>query len=367
MGKPLVTFALSSYNQERYVREAVRGALAQTYSPLQIVISDDCSQDGTFEAIREEVAGYDGPHRVVLNRNGRNLGIGGNVNRAMELAQGELIVQAAGDDVSLPTRTEELAKVWSSGGVSCVYSDVAVIDESGADRGPFYKYAPTAVESWQDVVQREHGVVLGCSSAWDRAVFDTFGPMPDHASLGDYTIEFRSALLNKIACVDKRLVKYRRHAETITGHHVHELGLPQLISRQVKWARAFAAEYEGWLRDIETCIAIHPELQAELLQAAETIAARVAFHKFKVSSVESSRVDRLRSCSHAIKSARKLGLLPLVKIGFLGVSPRTYYRITKLGLRLTKGRPLERGVEDLLTKAKTLLFKDADFRKLIGS
>ncbi len=57
MNKLLVTFALFSYNQERFIREALRGALAQTYSPLQIVISDDCSQDRTFKIIQEQAAG----------------------------------------------------------------------------------------------------------------------------------------------------------------------------------------------------------------------------------------------------------------------------------------------------------------------
>ena len=42
-GAPLVTFALFAYNQERYVREAVEGAFAQTYQPLEIILSDDCS------------------------------------------------------------------------------------------------------------------------------------------------------------------------------------------------------------------------------------------------------------------------------------------------------------------------------------
>lgn len=36
--RPLVTFALFAYNQERFIREAVEGALAQTYSPLQVVL-----------------------------------------------------------------------------------------------------------------------------------------------------------------------------------------------------------------------------------------------------------------------------------------------------------------------------------------
>lgn len=47
--QPLVTFALFAYNQEQYIREAVEGAFSQTYKPLEIILSDDCSRDRTFE------------------------------------------------------------------------------------------------------------------------------------------------------------------------------------------------------------------------------------------------------------------------------------------------------------------------------
>ena len=67
--RPLVTFALFSYNQEQFIRQAVESAFAQTYSPLEIILSDDFSSDGTFEIMQEMVAAYSGPHRVVLNQN----------------------------------------------------------------------------------------------------------------------------------------------------------------------------------------------------------------------------------------------------------------------------------------------------------
>jgi len=41
--KSLITLALVAYNQERFISEALEGAFAQTYSPLEIILSDDCS------------------------------------------------------------------------------------------------------------------------------------------------------------------------------------------------------------------------------------------------------------------------------------------------------------------------------------
>lgn len=74
--RSLISFALLAYKQEQYIREAVEGAFSQTYSPLEIILSDDCSPDRTFDIIQEMAAKYTGPHKVVLNRNPQNFGIG---------------------------------------------------------------------------------------------------------------------------------------------------------------------------------------------------------------------------------------------------------------------------------------------------
>ena len=103
--RPLVTFALFAYNQEEYIRDAIQGALSQTYSPLQIILSDDNSSDNTFTIMQEIASQYKGPHQITLNRNQSNQGIGGHINKLMLLTKGEFIVIAAGDDISMPERT----------------------------------------------------------------------------------------------------------------------------------------------------------------------------------------------------------------------------------------------------------------------
>jgi len=114
--KPLITFTICAYNQEQFIREAVEGAFAQTYSPLEIILSDDCSKDRTFEIMREMTASYRGPHRLILNRNSTNLGLAGHCNRLAELAHGELLVGAAGDDISFPNRVEIVYQAWEHSG-----------------------------------------------------------------------------------------------------------------------------------------------------------------------------------------------------------------------------------------------------------
>ncbi|MBK9785786.1 MAG: glycosyltransferase family 2 protein [Betaproteobacteria bacterium] len=110
--RPLVTFALFAYNQEKYIREAVVGALQQDYSPIEIIISDDCSTDKTFEIIQELSEEYEGCAKIILNRNKKNVGLIGHINKVMDIASGELVIVAAKDDISLSDRVSKNVKFY---------------------------------------------------------------------------------------------------------------------------------------------------------------------------------------------------------------------------------------------------------------
>jgi glycosyltransferase involved in cell wall biosynthesis len=133
--RPLVTFALFAYNQEKYIRQAVEGAFAQTYEPLEIILSDDCSVDETFEIIKNMAAEYKGPHNIALNRNRKNLGISTHVRMIHEISKGEFIIHAAGDDISYPERTIALVTAFFSMPIkpSIVLSNSYFIDEHGEE------------------------------------------------------------------------------------------------------------------------------------------------------------------------------------------------------------------------------------------
>ena len=134
---PWVSMLLLAWRQEDTVGEAIAGALAQTYSPLEIVISYDASPDGTWAAIERAVAGYRGPHRLVLNRNAANLGIGAHLSRLVALSRGELLFITAGDDVSLPMRCERTVAAWLASGrtLDLIAAPLVDIDAHGRAYG----------------------------------------------------------------------------------------------------------------------------------------------------------------------------------------------------------------------------------------
>jgi len=252
--RPLVSVLVLGFNQERFIREAVEGAFAQSWTPLEIVLSDDCSTDRTFDIMREMAAAYSGPHRIVLNRNERNLGISGNVNRLMEVSTGAFVLKFDGDDVSLPTRAERLVRAWlDSGGESkLVFSEVMRIDDEGNVRsrtGIDREYAtvddPTPLE-----ILRAPMFALGASSGWSREIFDRFGPIEEGAIVEDTVLPFRAAAIGRIGYVDEPLVLWRIGGSTDPDYS-EGVGQARMYGHGLKTNRLDLASFKAIAPDIE--------------------------------------------------------------------------------------------------------------------
>jgi glycosyltransferase involved in cell wall biosynthesis len=250
--KPLITFALFAYNQERFIREAVEGAFSQTYSPLEIILSDDCSPDRTFEIMEEMVANYSGPHTIVLNRNERNLGLIGHINLVMGMVKGELIVGAAGDDVSLPHRTTKIFQEYfkSKDDAYSIFSNATWIDSKSRKMNLLRKN-PVQDDSLKiDNYAKKYppGFVNGATHAWHREVFAFFGPLPNYIWAEDTTIPFRSAILGKILYIHDPLVLYRRRY--INSGNKYFIGYSKFIdNRKIALDRRLAT-YKCRLEDL---------------------------------------------------------------------------------------------------------------------
>jgi len=216
--RPLVTFALFAYNQEKYIAEAVEGALAQTYSPLEIIISDDCSTDRTFEIIRECVSKYDGPHRVVLNQNERNRGLISHINHVLSLVRSDWVIIGAGDDISHRERV--------SVNMQCLEM------VSYRPRAMFSRFQefinkreviPLLCKSFEGnpelrklsrvghnrVIEGMGYIYPGASWAYHRDCWSVFGEIPRSLNAEDFIMPYRASLLGDILVISDQLVARR--------------------------------------------------------------------------------------------------------------------------------------------------------------
>lgn len=92
--KARLSVCIPTYNGAPFVAEAIGSVLSQSCSDYRLIVVDDCSTDGTLDVVR----GFADP-RMQLIEGERNLGLIGNWNRALDLADGELVVLLHQDDV----------------------------------------------------------------------------------------------------------------------------------------------------------------------------------------------------------------------------------------------------------------------------
>jgi glycosyltransferase involved in cell wall biosynthesis len=265
--RPLVTLVLLTYRQETFIREAVETALAQTYQPLEVILSDDCSPDSTFEIIESIVRDYRGPHRVVTNRNPANLGLGAHFQRAVELSHGEWIVAAAGDDTSEPQRVQRMVEAVSlEPGVVAAASSCRHIDAQG---NPLPALHPKRLREgaihrhgeydWVDGFCRSGDTgVPGMSAMWHRSLFTNFAPMGPGIVAEDVVLGFRAYLTGTVVFIRDELMNHRFHDNNAAAFVSNDPAWME--DRQYRFAEILRPSMEMHHEAYERYLRDHPEV-----------------------------------------------------------------------------------------------------------
>lgn len=226
MTAPLVSFVLLAFNQERFVEEAIRGALAQDYARLEIVLSDDASADGTYAVMERVAATYTGPHRIVLNR---TTGGGGTLAHLLEAATrsaGELIVVGAGDDISYPHRVSRLAAKWQRTRATALFSGFHQIGDDGQRLSPEAAF-PRSDYDPSPLFPHSHArQIAGASAAYDRRLLDALLTPLTPVLAEDYFLSLMTAWsMGAVAAIAEPLLAYRIHAQALTSAGEDLLGV----------------------------------------------------------------------------------------------------------------------------------------------
>ncbi len=206
-----VSMVMLAFNQERTVRSAVASCLAQQCEPIEIVLSDDFSTDATFAILQELAAAYRGPHRVWARRNSANVGIGEHYNQLLAVSGGELLITAAGDDISLPDRAQRLIDAWDATGGRADLIASHVVDLTDDDKLHDVMRVDDLAE-WKSVelwaAQRPY--IIGAGHAFTRRMMQRFGPLAAGVFYEDQIMVFRAIASGGALTVDAPLVHYRR-------------------------------------------------------------------------------------------------------------------------------------------------------------
>lgn len=127
-----VSVVMPNYNGSRYISEAIKSVMNQTYTNWELIIVDDCSTDNSLSIIKPFLA----DSRIKLLTLDKNQKIANARNKAIELAKGEYIAFLDSDDIWTPHKLEkQLSYFENEGDIAVVYSFYSQIDEKSNDLG----------------------------------------------------------------------------------------------------------------------------------------------------------------------------------------------------------------------------------------
>lgn len=215
---PKVSVLVISYNQERYISEAIESAVAQDYPDLEVVVSDDGSTDRTPDIIRELQLRH--PGRIVALCNAVNVGITRNCNQALRACSGNYIAFLGGDDVLLPGKISAQMR-WFQEDPSRVLCGhrTDVFYEDGS-RPPTPDREVCSEGTGPELIIRQGAPFCG------SAVMVKASAIPGYGF--DESIPIASDLLlwidvlsagGKFGYVDGVYARYRRHSNNISSRH----------------------------------------------------------------------------------------------------------------------------------------------------
>jgi glycosyltransferase involved in cell wall biosynthesis len=216
--EPLVSVLVPSYNHEKYVLECLESIKGLNYKRLELIISDDCSPDDTFNlAERWAERNTVRFERILVKRQETNLGIIRNLQFLFNSAHGEYLAYIASDDAFVPSAILSRVQVFQKYlDIDAVFGNAELISESGSvlkAQGITQRFArelsaPSLMVPSLILTSFVPGPVMMLRRA---AIFEggSLGPLPADLRAEDWYIYLRMAIGGRLRYVNEVVAKYR--------------------------------------------------------------------------------------------------------------------------------------------------------------
>lgn len=210
---PTVSIGMPVYNGARYLVESIDSVLGQTYRDLELVISDNASDDSTEEICRDYAAA---DSRVRYSRQERNRGAAENYNRVFTHARGRYFKWQAHDDVCASTFLERCVAELEVAPepTALVYPRAHFIDGEGRTIGPDHDSLATESRSATVRAVRTLSGLNRANPVFGLIRSDVLRKtrLIDKFIASDFVLLFELALLGGVREVPEVLLYRRLHA-----------------------------------------------------------------------------------------------------------------------------------------------------------
>lgn len=210
MAGSLVSIVINNYNYAHFLPDAIDSALAQAYRPIEVVVVDDGSTDGS----RNMIMGYGNRLVAAFQENG---GMGSAINAGFQASRGDVVFFLDADDALLPTAAAEAARLLADSRVVKVHWNMREMDGDGVDTGSLVPGEPLPQGNLREIAVKTGPMAASgpptSGNAWSRRFLEKVLPMPQRELK-----QHADAYLNTLACL---FGEFRTLEEPQSRYRVH--------------------------------------------------------------------------------------------------------------------------------------------------
>jgi glycosyltransferase involved in cell wall biosynthesis len=213
---------MSCYNADRWLEESIQSVVNQTFTNWEFLLIDDGSTDESWSIIKKY---HKKDNRIVpIKKN--NTGLADSLNLGIARANGSWIARLDADDLCEPTRLDEQFRfVKKHPEIGLVGSWIIELDENGKIIKT-HKY-PSSHSKLVRNIERGKAFIHHSTAFYDTKIVREIGGYNLRIKLAeDMRLWLKISAKWKIGCIDKPLVRVRKHSMQIS---VEKSGLPQIL------------------------------------------------------------------------------------------------------------------------------------------
>lgn len=223
----MVSVVVIAYNQENIICETLDSIYQQSYSPLELIVTDDCSKDNTVAVVKRWISSHEDRFvNVQVLESNTNTGVTANCNRGLSAANGEYLQLIAGDDILLPDALAEKVTFAEARGLNYVVSKVEPfgedperVDEITRWCEEGYRIIKAGYDAQVNAILKFNFIAGPCGSFFrlnwlkEQGAFDERYPMME-----DFPFIFHYIISgNEIQMLDKELARYRVYKGSVSS------------------------------------------------------------------------------------------------------------------------------------------------------
>ena len=238
---PLVSIITPSYNSEKFISQTINSILNQTYSNWELLITDDCSSDGTVSLIRDIMV-YE--KRIKLFQLNNNSGSAIARNNSINNSSGEYIAFCDSDDLWYRNKLESQLQFMTKKNLSVCFTGYEIIDYKGMSLNITVDSTQSGSFTYSDMLKKK--ATIGCCTVMiNKMSFSGLLKMPNIRTGQDYAFWLK-LLKHSNHCVHvlpKLLSKYRISPNSISRNKFKKAKRQFYIYRRVEKVNFVMALY----------------------------------------------------------------------------------------------------------------------------